>query len=233
MDKESVRQMVIMTKRSLHHMGPAPPSPVSMKEEPPSPPRVHVKRESTSPLRQVKDEPTSSPHNRDLHIGGRVKKEPTARQRLCHVKDEPTSPPPHSRYVRINGLITMTPPPPDKGGAAAGDRQRKLHYLGGGGYDGAFRSCTMVSVAERAARQQVRYDRRNGGCRSAFAKMDVASEWVCNDPDLAAAWALDRSVTTAETALGRRHHLDGELAKIDKEWSLSTDRVPPAHSVVG
>ena len=46
-------------------------------------------------------------------------------------------------------------------------------------------------------------------------------EWVPNDLDLAAAWALDRSVTTTETAARRRRRLDGELAKIGEEWSLS------------
>ena len=50
-----------------------------------------------------------------------------------------------------------------------------------------------MSEAERAAR----YDRRNADRRSAFAKSDVAPEWARNNPDLAAAWALDRSVITA------------------------------------
>ena len=61
-----------------------------------------------------------------------------------------------------------------------------LHYLGGGGFGGASGSRVLVSEAERTARLQVRYGRRNGGRRSAFAKRDVASEWVRNDPDLAA-----------------------------------------------
>ena len=54
-----------------------------------------------------------------------------------------------------------------------------------------------------------------------FIKSDVPPEWVPNALDLAAAWALDRSVTTAETADRRCRRLDGELAKIGEEWSLS------------
>ena len=49
----------------------------------------------------------------------------------------------------------------------------------------------------------------------------MAPERVRNDPDLAAAWALDRSFTTAETAARRRRLLYDELAKIGEEWSLS------------
>ena len=49
----------------------------------------------------------------------------------------------------------------------------------------------------------------------------MAPDWVRNDPDLAAAWALDRSVTTAETADRRCRRLDGKLTKIGEEWSLS------------
>lgn len=37
--------------------------------------------------------------------------------------------------------------------------------------------------------------------RSAFAKSNVALNWVRYDPDLAAAWALDRSETTAEMSV--------------------------------
>lgn len=175
-------------------MGPAPPTPVRVKEEPPSPPRVHVKHELASPLRQVKDEPASPSRNRGLHICGRV-------------KQEPSSSPPHSRYARIDG--PSSPPKRHRrqikeevSPAIAKTRGRILHYLGGGGYGGASGSRAVVSEAERAARQQVRYDRRNAGRPSAFAKTDVAPEWVRNDPDLTAAWALDRSVTTAETAAG-------------------------------
>ena len=67
--------------------------------------------------------------------------------------------------------------------------------------------------------------------------------WDRNDPNLATAWALDHSVTTAETAARRRRCLDGEFAKIDEEWSLSdcsanagrgkaAARAPKATSVV-
>ncbi|KAE8786215.1 hypothetical protein D1007_40002 [Hordeum vulgare] len=73
MDGEFIRQMEIMTEHSLHQMGPVPPSPMRVKDEPPSPPRACVKNEPTSPLRQVKDEPTSSMCNRGLHIDGHVK----------------------------------------------------------------------------------------------------------------------------------------------------------------
>ncbi|XBH94955.1 hypothetical protein VPH35_085607 [Triticum aestivum] len=54
-DEEFVCQMKIMTERSFRQMGPAPPSPVRVKEEPPSLTRVRVKREPASPRRQVKD----------------------------------------------------------------------------------------------------------------------------------------------------------------------------------
>lgn len=74
-------------------------------------------------------------------------------------------------------------------------------------------------------RQHARYDQRNAACHSMFAKSDTVSERVCKDPDLAAAWALDRSVTTAETATRPRRRLDGEFAKIGKEWFLSESSV--------
>lgn len=96
-------------------------------------------------------------------------------------------------------------------------RDRLLHYLGGGGYDGASGSRAAISEAERAARQQARYDRRNAGCRSAYAKCDVVSDWVRSDPDIAAAWALDHSVTTAEMTARRCRRLDAELDKIGDE----------------
>jgi hypothetical protein len=53
------------------------------------------------------------------------------------------------------------------------------------------------------------------------------AEWVRNNPYLTSAWALDRSVTTAETVARGRHRLDGELAKIDEEWSLSVSSTNP------
>ena len=82
-----------------------------------------------------------------------------------------------------------------------------------------------------AARQHARYNRRNATCRSAFAKSDAMSEWVRNNPDLPAAWALNCSVTTAETAAKLRHrHIDGELAKIGEGWLFS---VSSANTVKG
>ncbi|KAE8808842.1 Importin subunit beta-1 [Hordeum vulgare] len=74
-------------------------------------------------------------------------------------------------------------------------------------------------------RQQTRYDRCNVGHHATFAKMEVTPEWVRNDPDLAAPWALDRFVTTAETAARRRRRLDGELTKISEEWPLCSANV--------
>ena len=91
-------------------------------------------------------------------------------------------------------------------------RGRIFHYLGSGGYRGASGSLAMVSEAERTARQKARYNRRNVGHQYAFAKTDMTSGWVPNDTDLAAAWALDRTVTTAKMS---------ELAKNGEEWSLS------------
>lgn len=35
------------------------------------------------------------------------------------------------------------------------------------------------------------------------------------------AWSLDRSITTSETLARHHYRLDGKLAKIDEEWSLS------------
>jgi hypothetical protein len=67
----------------------------------------------------------------------------------------------------------------------------------------------------------VRYDRHNASRHSAFAKSDVAPDLVRKDPYLATVWALDCSMTTAETAARRRHRLDGELAKMGEEGSLS------------
>ena len=91
-------------------------------------------------------------------------------------------------------------------------RGHLLHSLGG-----PSGSRVVVSEAEHAARQQKRYDRRNASRRSAFAKSNLASDWVRSDPDPATAWTLDHSVTTAETAGRRRSRLDSELAKIGEE----------------
>jgi hypothetical protein len=73
------------------------------------------------------------------------------------------------------------------------------------------------------------YDRRNAACHSAFAKSDAAPNWVRNNPDLAAAWALDRFVASTKTA-ARRRRLDGELAKIGEEWSLSDSSANPSRA---
>ena len=82
---------------------------------------------------------------------------------------------------------------------------------------------------ERAARQQLRYKRRNVARRSVFAKLDAASEWVRNDPYLAVVGPLSCSITTVETAVKRRRRLDGELPKIGEEWSLRAWLVPLVH----
>lgn len=57
-------------------------------------------------------------------------------------------------------------------------------------------------------------------CHSAFAKSDMAPACVFNNPNLAAAWVLDRSVTNAEMTTRRRPRLDGNLTKVGEEWSL-------------
>lgn len=88
-------------------MGPVPPSLAHAKEEPPSPVHVRVKRELASPLRRLKDEPASRPHNRGLHFGGRIKGEPASPQRIRRVKHEPVSPSPHSTYARIDGIASL------------------------------------------------------------------------------------------------------------------------------
>lgn len=68
-------------------------------------------------------------------------------------------------------------------------RGRLHHYLEGGGYGygGASGSRFVVFEAECMARQQARYNRRNVGRRSMFAKSDVAPECVRSDPDLVVA----------------------------------------------
>ena len=84
-------------------------------------------------------------------------------------------------------------------------RGRHLHYPRGGSYDGASGSRAVVSAEEHAAR----YYWRNVGRSSAFAKSDMALDWVRIDPDLAAMWALARPVPTTKTAARRRRCLDG------------------------
>lgn len=56
---------------------------------------------------------------------------------------------------------------------------------------------------------------------SPFTKSDDAPKWVRTDPDLAAAWALDRSATSSETDVSRRCRVYSEIAKYEEEWSLS------------
>lgn len=67
----------------------------------------------------------------------------------------------------------------------------------------------------------MRYEWRDAACRSTFAKSDATPKSFRNDPDLAAAWAFDHSVTTVEMVVRCRHRVDGELSKIGEEWSLS------------
>lgn len=61
-----------------------------------------------------------------------------------------------------------------------------------------------------------------------FAKSDVVPEWV---PDFTATWALDRSVTTLETAARHRRRLHGKLAKIGEEWSLNDGSANAGHDM--
>lgn len=116
------------------------------------------------------------------------------------MKEEPASPP-HRCYARIDRPGS----PPCRNWL-----EPILQYLGGRG--GSSSSRAIVSAEDRASR----LERCNTPRHSAYAKSDEASTWVCNDPDLAADWALDRSVTTR-----RCRRLDGELTKSSEEWSLS------------
>lgn len=68
--------------------------------------------------------------------------------------------------------------------------------------------------------QQARCDRHNAVRLSTVAKTDMAPEWFHNDPDLTAAWSLDHSITTAETAVSHCRRLNGELTKFGEEWPL-------------
>ena len=120
------------------------------------------------------------------------------------VKEERLSPPPRrikeERFSPPQGFVKeeRRAPPLLLNAIMAKACDRILHYLGGGGF--------VVPLALES------WYPLNAGYRSALAKTDVASEWVRNDPDLAVVWALDRSVTTAETAARRRHRLYDELA---------------------
>ena len=96
-DEEFVRQMEIMTERSLRQMGSVPPSPARVKEEPPSPPRYCIKQEPAGK--------GGAPGNRGgVQIGRHVKEDPASP--LCnlgiqikhHVKDK-LAPPPGITYT--------------------------------------------------------------------------------------------------------------------------------------
>lgn len=177
--EEFVQWMKIITKRSLHQMGPAPPTMAHMKEGPAFPPRVHVKHEPASPLRQVNDEPTSSLRNSNLHIGSSVKQELAslapprrdteagivlAAQRNRYAWIHGPSPSPRRHRPQIKEAV-----PP----AIAKARGHILHYPRGEGFGDPSGSWAMVSEAERMTRQEKRYDWHNDGLRSAFAKTDV------------------------------------------------------------
>lgn len=99
-------------------------------------------------------------------------------------------------------------------------RGRLLHYL-----DVRSGACSLsraiVSAEERATRQAAQEKRRNVAHRSAVAKSNEAPSLVREDPDTAEAWAHEWSTTNTETAALRRRRLDGELARIGEEWSLS------------
>ena len=62
MDEGFVRQIEIMTERSLHYMGPLPPSPTRVKEDPSSPSHHRVKPEPASTL--LPEGPVSLPCRR-------------------------------------------------------------------------------------------------------------------------------------------------------------------------
>lgn len=141
------------------------------------------------------------------------------------MKDEPASPPVHSLYTSISGpnshphhigrqAIEELPPAIRK---VCGPI---LHYIGGDSVDGPSGSRTIASEEDKAAHQRARYDRCNAARHSLFAKTSVASECGCNNPDLAAAWSLDRSITTNDT--GARHRrLDSEITKYGESGLLA------------
>nr|XP_040251995.1 serine/arginine repetitive matrix protein 1-like [Aegilops tauschii subsp. strangulata] len=52
-----------------------------------------------------------------------------------------------------------------------------------------------------------------------FVDSDVPPPHIAVDPDLAYAWALDRSVTTSETAKRRLRRLNWEMARYGEDWS--------------
>lgn len=81
-------------------------------------------------------------------------------------------------------------------------------------------------------------DRRNAARWSEFTDSDVPLSHIMMEPDLAFAWAPDRSITTVELSKRCLHRLDGEMAKYG-EGCLSarspppTQPSPPAHVVDG
>lgn len=78
-----------------------------------------------------------------------------------------------------------------------------------------------MSAEERAAKEATWWEQHNAARRSAFTKSDEAPTKVHEEANLADAWARDRSLTNVETAPRRCRCLDGDLAKISEEWSLS------------
>ena len=80
------------------------------------------------------------------------------------------------------------------------------------------------------------WDRRNVAHRSKFMDSDVPLPHIPADPDLAYAWALDRSVMTSETAKHRLRCVDGKMARYSDEWSLAViaaTALSPAHVLGG
>lgn len=61
--EDFIRQIEIMTERSLRDMVTSPPSPARVKEKPMYPSRHRVKHEPASPLLPMKEEPALPRHN--------------------------------------------------------------------------------------------------------------------------------------------------------------------------
>ena len=78
-----------------------------------------------------------------------------------------------------------------------------------------------MTAQEYTDRERCRRDRCNAARRSQFADSDVPPPHIAADPDLAYAWALDRSVMTSETAKRRLRHLDWEMDRYGEKWSLT------------
>lgn len=156
------------------------------------------------PRHRIEQEPLPQ-RNRVVHIGRSVKEEPT--------------PPPRNRLDRFDrsasslsrfwcGKERALPSSPrwrpitvkDPSSTLANVCGRLLHYLG---HDGVIMSS-----------QEKLWEWHNMQRRAAFTTSDVALDWVCADPSLVDAWALDRSRTTTETSERRRHCLSHHLVKI-------------------